>query len=47
MISTERASATVFMNSTDASVNDSLLPSLDVEKVTSHGLSALVVTSHN
>src|SRR5262249_57078625 len=47
MNSTECASATVFMNSMDASANDIVLPSLDVEKVISQGISALVVTTHN
>jgi len=44
MISTEAASATVFMNSTDALVNDRSLLSPDVENVTCQGL---VVTSDN
>src|SRR5262245_93260 len=43
LISTECASATSFMSSTDASAN-TVLPSLDVEKVTSQGL---IPSSHN
>src|SRR6266446_8274838 len=44
IISTERASATVFMNSTDASANESVWVSPNVEKVTSQDL---VVTNNN
>jgi hypothetical protein len=45
LISTEAASATLFMSSTDAPVNDRMLLSPDIENVTGQGL--VIITSDN